>query len=81
MFRWLLAQGRIHEAEKILREIADYNGKPLPEDFKLHPPPASEHHSSGRGILGFLELFKTPNLRLKVYTYIYIIRISIILKR
>ena len=35
--RWLLAQNRTEEATKIVKHIAEYNGKPLPEDFKLKP--------------------------------------------
>ncbi len=66
IFRWLLAQGRTKEAEDILKKIARYNDDPLPENFKLHVPPVSEHHATGHGILGFLELFKSPNLRMKV---------------
>ena len=34
--RWLLTHDRFEEAEKILRNVAKFNGKPLPLDFKLH---------------------------------------------
>lgn len=61
--RWLLSQGRTQEAENIIKKIAQYNGKPLPPTFKLVPP---EGARSGNGILGFLQLFKTPYLRMKV---------------
>jgi len=37
IFRWLIANGRLDEAEKILRQISLYNGKPLPLDFKVSP--------------------------------------------
>ncbi len=39
--RWLLTQGRTEEAEKILHQIADYNGKPLSENFKQEKKPSS----------------------------------------
>ena len=61
--RWLLSQGRTQEAENIIKKIAQYNGKPLSPTFKLVPP---EGARSGNGILGFLQLFKTPYLRMKV---------------
>ena len=35
--RWLHTHGHTERAEKILREIAEHNGKPLPDDFKLKP--------------------------------------------
>ena len=61
-------QGRITEAEAILRKIAKFNGKPLAKNFKLSPT----QQTDGRGFLGFLELFKTPNLRMKVCKYIFV---------
>ena len=70
--RWLLAQGRITEAEKIIKDIAQFNGKPLPETFKLIPPNESEQNKKGRGILGFLQLFKTPNMRKKTLINYYL---------
>ena len=70
-FRWLLAQGRTEEAKSILRKIADFNKKPLDVNFQLSPPP-KQGSGGGRGILGFLELFKTPNLRMKTLIIYYL---------
>ena len=64
--RWLLSQGRTEKAEEIVKKIAKYNGKPLPKSFKLIPPDNVGAKSSGRGVLGFLQLFKSPYLRMKV---------------
>ena len=64
--RWLLSQGRTEEAEEIVKKIAEYNGKPLDKSFKLVPLDNSAGSGNGRGILGFLQLFKTPYLRMKV---------------
>ena len=69
-FRWLLTHGHTKEAEKILHKIADFNHKPLPMDFKLEPH-TGDHHQQGKGFLGFLELFKTPNLRKKTLIIYY----------
>ena len=32
---WLLTQGRVEEAETILRRIAKFNSRPVPDDAKL----------------------------------------------
>ena len=63
-FRWLMVHGRTSEAEKILKDIAKFNGKPLASNFRLKTPEGG-HAQKGKGLLGFLELFKTPNLRKK----------------
>ena len=68
--RWLIVQGRTGEAEKILREIASFNEKPMPNSFVVYPHDESEGQK-GKGILGFLELFKTPNLRKKTLIIYY----------
>ncbi len=73
MLRWLISHGRLDEAEKIIRGIAEFNGKPLPADWKLHHvhDPNSDKQIKGKGVLGFLELFKTPNLRMKTLIIYY----------
>ena len=66
-----MVHGQTEEAEKILREIAEHNGKPLSPDFHLHHP---EHHHTkhGKGLLGIFTLFKTPNLRMKTIILYYL---------
>ena len=82
-FRWLLANGYTEKAEKILHEIANFNGKPLPADFKLksHYEPSQKSNefqggnrkaTTGHGIFGFLSLFRYPNLRMKTLIVYYI---------
>ena len=82
-FRWLLSQGRIEEAEAIMRKIATYNGHELPSDFKLRPLNGGSTRTnslstndvvkkgSGHGLLGFLDLFRTPNMRKKTLIIYY----------
>ncbi|XP_020279602.1 carcinine transporter isoform X2 [Pseudomyrmex gracilis] len=69
--RWLLAKGRLIEANKILETLAQVNGKELPTSFtqKLRQrmmmtrsKSEEERLRSGPGVLA---LFKTPNMRLK----------------
>ncbi len=36
--RWLIAHGRLAHAQRIIDEIAETNGKPLPEALKPEPP-------------------------------------------
>ena len=71
--RWLLAQGRIEEAEKIVRKIAKFNGNPLPPEFHLIPPHSSDKNGKNNagGIFAFLNLFKTPNMRMKTLIIYY----------
>ena len=74
-FRWLLAQGRLEEAENIVRKIAKYNGNPLPSDFHLIAPQSDDQQAKKTGETGgiftFLNLFKTPNMRMKTLIIYY----------
>jgi hypothetical protein len=67
--RWLLAHGHTDKAEKILHDIANFNGKPLPSNFKLK---SSKTCDTGHGIFGFFSLFKYPHLRMKTLIVYYI---------
>eukprot|EP00090_Calanus_glacialis_P000129 TRINITY_DN10082_c0_g1_i1.p1 TRINITY_DN10082_c0_g1~~TRINITY_DN10082_c0_g1_i1.p1 ORF type:complete len:591 (-),score=101.96 TRINITY_DN10082_c0_g1_i1:22-1794(-) len=70
--RWLLANGRVEEAEKIVREIARVNGRDLPASFRLKPPATKDTGPKQRGSsLGFLQLFMWPNLRKKTLILYY----------
>ena len=69
--RWLLSVGRVKQAEDICRKIAAENGIFLPDEWKLpeKQPTAADHpEGSSKGSGGavtFLDLFKTPVLRIK----------------
>ena len=67
--RWLLANGHTDKAEQILHEIANYNGKPLPSNFKLK---TSQTKDNGNVMSNFISLFKHPNLRMKTLIVYYI---------
>ena len=76
-----MANGHTEKAEKVLHEIASFNGKPLPSDFKLisqykptcksNKKEVSQNGKAGHGIFGFLSLFKSPNLRMKTLIVYY----------
>ncbi|XP_012278718.1 carcinine transporter [Orussus abietinus] len=69
--RWLLAKGRLGEANTILENLARTNGKELPISFtqKLRQRMTMSRSKSEEERLrkgpGLLALFKTPNMRLK----------------
>jgi OCT family organic cation transporter-like MFS transporter 4/5 len=72
IFRWLLAQGRLEEAENIVRKIAKYNGNPLPSEFHLTASQGDDQQAKKTGgIFTFLNLFKTPNMRMKTLIIYY----------
>ena len=62
----------MEEAENIVRKIAKFNGNPLPSDFHLIPPHGDDQQSKKTGsIFAFLNLFKTPNMRMKTLIIYY----------
>ncbi|XP_032691653.1 carcinine transporter isoform X2 [Odontomachus brunneus] len=69
--RWLLAKGRLSEANDILETLARVNGKELPVSFtqKLRQRMTMSRSKSEEERLragpGVLSLFRTPNMRLK----------------
>ncbi|XP_011880887.1 PREDICTED: organic cation transporter protein isoform X2 [Vollenhovia emeryi] len=69
--RWLLAKGRLSEANDILITLARVNGKELPASFtqKLRQRMTMSRSKSEEERLrtgpGVLSLFKSPNMRLK----------------
>ncbi|XP_011157997.1 carcinine transporter isoform X2 [Solenopsis invicta] len=69
--RWLLAKGRLGEANDILETLARVNGKELPASFtrKLRQRMTMSRSKSEEERLragpGVLSLFKLPNMRLK----------------
>ena len=68
--RWLLANGRQEEAEQIIRQIAEYNGKTLPATFRLIPP--KRNVPAGKSSFTFFQLFMWPNLRKKTLICYYL---------
>ncbi|XP_025830476.1 carcinine transporter isoform X2 [Agrilus planipennis] len=81
--RWLLAQGRYRDAEKILSKIARINGRKLPVNYikylkvKIEKEKAKEKEH--KKIYGVRHLFQTPNLRIKtlIVTFIWFTNTSV----
>eukprot|EP00095_Tigriopus_kingsejongensis_P001794 snap_masked-scaffold2424_size15851-processed-gene-0.2 protein:Tk01794 transcript:snap_masked-scaffold2424_size15851-processed-gene-0.2-mRNA-1 annotation:"organic cation transporter protein" len=68
--RWLLSMGRVSEAEEIIKKVAKFNGRSLPEGWHLRDtqPKAGEVVEE---TAGFMDLFGTPEMRMKT-TILYI---------
>ncbi|XP_045592853.1 beta-alanine transporter isoform X2 [Procambarus clarkii] len=86
--RWLLANGRLSEAEKIMKKMARVNGKVLSPDYmaNLRRKYEVEKYLSGQEqgsmtqrTYGVLDLFKTPNLCRKtlIVTFIWFTNTSV----
>ena len=70
---WLIAKGRLTEAEKILERAASVNGKQLPasclhngndaDGVKMSRRYSGETHPSTQRTYTVLDLVRTPNLR------------------
>merc|ERR1719186_2371364 len=69
--RWLLANGRVEEAEDIVREIARTNGRVLPAQWRLLLPSKSSC-SEGGSATSFFRLFTMPNMRKKTFICYYL---------
>lgn len=78
--RWLIATGNFRKAAKIMKTIAKFNGKTIPDDYekvlrqKLQRPIQSVvEDSTTYSTIGMLDLFKTPNMRAKtlIVTFIW----------
>ncbi|KAG8233990.1 hypothetical protein J437_LFUL014451 [Ladona fulva] len=87
--RWLLANGRYEEAEKVLLKMAKVNGKSLPANYilqlkqKYQAKQQSCDDAGGkentRRRYGVSDLFRTPNLRRKtlIITFIWFTNTSV----
>jgi len=70
---WLIAKGRIADAETILERAASVNGKQLPahclrsdedaDGVKMSRRNSTETHSNTQRTYTVLDLVRTPNLR------------------
>lgn len=85
--RWLLANGRFPEAEKIMKKMARVNGKTLPANymaglrrkFEVEKYMAGKEDERPQRSYGVLDLFKTPNLCRKtlIITFIWFTNTSV----
>ncbi|KAJ3635442.1 hypothetical protein MTP99_008350 [Tenebrio molitor] len=73
--RWLLAQGRVKEAEKILVQMARINGRKLPDNVFAE----LEVKHDERSTYGIKHLFQSTNLRRKtvIITFIWFTNTSV----
>lgn len=71
---WLIAKGRVEEAENILQRAAKCNGKSLPRHVLSEPPPdvtssvakttlSDAAAADNQKTYTVIDLFRTPNLR------------------
>ncbi|XP_063925688.1 beta-alanine transporter [Zophobas morio] len=76
--RWLLAQGRVREAEQILIQMARINGKKLPYNF-VSELRREEVRSQVPSSFGIRHLFHSSNLRWKtiIITFIWFTNTSV----
>ncbi|KAK8398084.1 hypothetical protein O3P69_003774 [Scylla paramamosain] len=86
--RWLLANGRLDEAEKIMKKMARVNGKTLPQNYMatLRRKYEVEQYMAGKEektttprTYGVLDLFRSPNLCRKtiIVTFIWFTNTSV----
>ncbi|XP_072020671.1 organic cation transporter protein-like [Amphiura filiformis] len=74
--RWLMARGKYRQAEKIIRKVAKVNGTKLPENLFLEEMTAFEelesaNHEAAHRRTSFLDLFRTPNMRIKTINVMF----------
>lgn len=62
--KWLLSSGKVAEAEKIVREAVELNGRVLPADWKLQPIP-SQTSKDVSPFMSFFQLFLHKHLCIK----------------
>lgn len=60
--KWLLAVGKVKQAEKIVRKAAKINGNELPEEWHLNPILKEDEKKAS-----FFDLFRHKNLALKTF--------------
>eukprot|EP00127_Corallochytrium_limacisporum_P000806 Clim_evm92s25 gene=Clim_evmTU92s25 len=60
--RWLVAHGRLQEAEDVMRRLAHENGQTLPQDFKIKPDAEAENART-ETVLHKLRTLMSPHLR------------------
>ncbi|XP_060534676.1 beta-alanine transporter isoform X2 [Cylas formicarius] len=79
--RWLLARGRVKEAELILNKMARVNGKKLPPHFIARASEKLTHQSSAehRKRYGLRDLFSSTNLAIKtvIITFLWFTNTSV----